>query len=133
MDPRRLILYWFVMTLFFAGLAAGAYTGLREVSAEADAVERRLAFVVLAESVVEDLSEVAGTPAPDRAGRAAALAPKLREGAERLRRDTAGGVKEAEGRNLAALVEGALASPADDVALREAIGAGRIEIGRAHV
>ncbi len=46
MDPRRLVLYYLVMTLFLAALAAGAYTGLREVSDAAEAVNRRLELVL---------------------------------------------------------------------------------------
>ncbi len=126
MDPRRLLLYWFVMTLFLAGLAAGAYTGLREVSAEADAVHHRLGVVVLVEPVVEELTFLAEFPPARRAGAAERRGAVLRDATLRLRDAAVGGPGESAGRSLAALAEAVLADPGDDAALREALAAVRI-------
>jgi len=126
MDPRRLVLYYLVMTLFLAALAAGAYTGLKEVSAEAEAINGRLELVVLADPVQEELRLLAEFPPADRAAAAGKRADSLRAAAARLRDATAAGPLAAEGRNLAALAEGVLANPADDAALAEALGAARV-------
>lgn len=126
MDPRRLVLYYVVMTLFLLGLAAGAYTGLREVSAEADSIYKRLELVVLAEPVLEELSFLSEYPAGEREAVAGRRAGDLGAAAARLREATAGGPEEAEGANLAALAEAVLAAPRDDSALREAVAAARI-------
>ncbi len=129
MDPRRLLLYYLVMTLFLLVLAAGAYTGLREVSAEAEAVERRLHLVVLVDPVGVELADLALVPVSERAAVEGKWAPALREKVARLREGTAGGPAEARGRNLAAAAEAVLAAPGDDAVLREALAAVRIVRG----
>jgi signal transduction histidine kinase len=109
MDPRRLVLHFLATTLLLAALAGAAYTGLREVSAEADAVGDRMREVVLLDPLLEDM----GSPP------AAAAAARVREA-------TAGGPREAEGLRASALVEAALAAPGDPAALaraREAVRA----------
>lgn len=126
MDPRRLLLYYLVMTLFLLGLAAGAYTGLREVSAEAEAIERRLHLVVLMDPVAVELADLAEVPVEERAATAGRWGQALREKAARLREGTAGGPAETRGRNLAAAAEAVLAAPGDDAALREAAAVVRI-------
>ena len=109
MDPRRLVLHFLATTLLLAALAGAAYTGLRAVSAEADAVGDRMREVVLLDPLLEDM----GSPP------AAAAAARVREA-------TAGGPREAEGLRASALVEAALAAPGDPTALaraREAVRA----------
>jgi signal transduction histidine kinase len=130
MDPRRLVLYYLVMTLFLAALAAGAYTGLREVSDEAEAINRRLELVVLAEPVQEGLGLLFEFPPEKRSDAARLQADGLRNSLRRMREATAGGPFEAEGRNLASLGDAALAAPSDDGALREALGAARLLRGK---
>jgi signal transduction histidine kinase len=126
MDPRRLVLYYLVMTLFLAALSAGAYTGLREVSAEAEAVNGRLELVVLVEPVQDELRLLAEFDSGERAEAAGKRAEPIRASTARLRAATAAGPLAAEGRNLAALAEAVLADPADDAALAEALGAARL-------
>jgi signal transduction histidine kinase len=126
MDLRRLVLYYLVMTLFLAALSAGAYTGLREVSDEAEAVNRRLELVVLAEPVEKELRLLAENRPEDRPTLAAKLADRLRSEAATLREGTAGRPLETEGRNLAALAGTVIERPADDAALDEAFAAARV-------
>ncbi len=112
--------------LAVAGLAAGAYTGFKEVSAEAEDVNRRLEAVVLAEPLVAELDYIAAHPPATRPEAFARRGPALREAAARLRGATAGGPGGATGRALADLADQVLAAPADDTLLREALGAARI-------
>ena len=126
MDPRRLVLYYLVMSLFLAALAAGAYTGLREVSDEAEAINRRLELVVLVEPVEDELRLLAEFDAASRAGAAGMRGEALRAAAARLRDATAAGPLAASGSNLASLAEAVLARPGDDGALSEAIAAARV-------
>jgi signal transduction histidine kinase len=130
MDPRRLFLYYLVMTLFLAALAAGAYTGLREVSDEAERINRRLELVILTEPVLEGLGLLGEFKPEQRAEAARLQADGLRAASVRLRDATAGGPFDAEGRNLSDLAEAALAAPTDENALKEAVGAARVLRGR---
>ncbi len=126
MDPRRLVLYYLVMTLFLAALAAGAYTGLREVSDGAEAVNRRLELVVLLDPVQDELRLLSEFEPGRRAGAAGMRAERIRAATARLREATASGPLAAEGRNLSSLAEAVLAGPSDDAALAEALGAARL-------
>jgi len=126
MDSKRLLLYYLVMTLFLAALAAGAYSGLREVSDEAEGINRRLELVVLAEPV-QDVLVLLGEFKPEqRAAAAEKQAEGLRAATDRLREATANGPLDAEGRNLASLAGAVLTDPMDDAALKEALGAARV-------
>jgi signal transduction histidine kinase len=126
MDLKRLVLYYLVMTLFLAALAAGAYTGLRDVSAEAEDVNRRLALVVLAAPLEEKFQHLSGYRPEQRGTALANRADEFRADAAHLRTATAGGPLEAEGRNLAGLAEAVLADPADPTALGNALAASRV-------
>jgi signal transduction histidine kinase len=126
MDPKRLVLYCLVMTLFLAALAAGAYTGLREVAAEAEAINRRLDLVVRVEPVADDLREIDGYPVEQRAEAAARLETALRRNAALLRDATAGGPVENEGRNLESLVATILEKPTEPALLADAFASARI-------
>lgn len=126
MDLRRLVLYYLVMTLFLVALSAGAYTSLLELSDKAEAVNRRLELVVLAEPVEKEMRLLAENRPEDRPALAARVADRLRGEAARLREGTAGRPLESEGRNLAVLAETVLARPADDAALDEAFAAARV-------
>ncbi len=122
MDPRRLVLYYAVMTLFLLALAAGAYQGLQEVSREADATGKRLEILTRLEDVRFHLLWLAETLPERRGDLLARIAPAAERAVERLRGAPLDEDLAARAESLAALSARALADPADPGdPLREAL------------
>jgi len=126
MDPRRLVPYYLVMTLFLLALAAGAYTSLREVSEEADAIRRQLHWTTLVDFVHDDLLLLAEVPPEARPSVAGRRADSLRSHLEALRGAAAGTPLRVKADNLSEMVERVLREPADPVPLGEAVPAASI-------
>ncbi|MHC4821209.1 MAG: hypothetical protein ACYTDX_05760 [Planctomycetota bacterium] len=126
MDLKRLVLYYLVMTLFLLALAAGAYTGLREVSEETRDIRRRLDWVTRMDPVHADLALLRELGPQERAKLGAPPLERLAAAAERLRARPADDPHASASGNLAAAIDATLADPADDAVLAETMAAARI-------